>query len=151
MLAQNNIKPSAWSLKKSKRLGRWNGSGKWTYSGRWCKWQNARSGGWVPQWFEWGQTPLFRRMPKLKWFSNSIFKKEYNILNLKDLEKLANDWVEEISKEILLWKNLLGKKRLWIKILWKWELTKKIFIKADKVSASAKEAIEKAWGKVEIL
>jgi len=151
MLSLNNIKPTSGSRKTSKRLWRWNGSWKWTFSGRGCKGQNARSGWGVPAWFEWGQTPLFRRVPKLKWFSNSIFKKKYNIINLSDLAKLEEKWITEVNKETLLKHSLISNKNIWVKVLWKWEVKSKFTLVVDKISASAKESIEKAWGKVEII
>lgn len=150
MLSLNNVKATVGSRKTSKRLGRWNGSGKWTTAGRWMNGQNSRSGGWVAPWFEWGQTPLFRRMPKLKGFSNSKFKKEYNIVNLSDLENLASKGITEINKEVLLQNKIIRKKSLEIKLLWKGELKSKLTVVVDKASASAKEAVEKAWGKIEL-
>ena len=150
MLSLNNVKPTIGSRKTSKRLGRRNGSGKWTTAGRWMNGQNSRSGGWVAPWFEWGQTPLFRRMPKLKGFSNSKFKKEYNIVNLSDLENLASKGITEINKEVLLQNKIIRKKSLEIKLLWKGELKSKLTVVVDKASASAKEAVEKAWGKIEL-
>lgn len=151
MVSLNNLKATAGSRNTSKRLGRWNGSGKWTFSGKWCKGQNARSGGWVPAWFEWGQTPLFRRMPKLKGFSNSLFKKEYNTVNLDDLELLASKGISEITKEVLLANKVIRNKSAWLKVLGNWEITSKFSIKTDKISESAKEKIEKAGGKVELI
>ena len=150
-LTTNNLKATAWSRTKSKKVGRGNGSGKWTYSTRWCKGQNARSGGWVAPWFEWGQTPLFRRLPKLKGFSNAMFKKEYNIINLKDLEILASAWSSEINKDLLLEKRVIRKKTLGIKLLANGEITKPVVVKVSKASKTAIEAIEKAWGKVELV
>ena len=150
MLSLNNVKATVGSRKTSKRLGRWNGSGKWTTAGRWMNGQNSRSGGWVAPWFEWGQTPLFRRMPKLKGFSNSKFKKEYNIVNLSDLELLASKGITEITKEVLLEKGVIRKKALWVKLLWNGELKSKLTVVVDKASASAREAVEKAWGKIEL-
>ena len=150
MLSLKNLKPNKGSRNTSKRLGRGNGSGKWTYCGRGCKGQNARSGGWVAAWFEWGQTPLFRRMPKLKGFSNAMFKKEYNIVNLSDLAVLAEKWVTTINKEILLENKVVSNSKLPVKLLAKWKLTTKIDVVVDKASAAAKEAVEKAWGKIEI-
>lgn len=150
MISLNNLKGNKGARKSSTRVGRWNGS-KWTFCGRWMNWQNSRSWGWVPDWFEWGQTPLFRRMPKLKWFSNYIFKKHFNILNLSDLEVLASKWITEINKEVLLEKWLLRKKSWGVKILWKGELKAKISVVADKASATAIAWVEKAWGKLEII
>lgn len=150
MLSINNIKADGWSRKTSKRLGRGNGSWKWTFCGRGMNGQNSRSGGWVPDWFEWGQTPLFRRLPKLKGFSNFKFKKHFNLINLSDLEKLASNWVTEINKEVLLENGVISKKNLDVKLLGNGELTLKVNVTVSKSSASAKEAIEKAWGKIEL-
>ena len=149
MLSLTNLKPNSGSRKTFKRLGRGNGSGKWTYCGRGCNGQNSRSGGWVPSWFEWGQTPLFRRMPKLKGFSNAKFKTEYSIINISDLALLAEKGITTINKEVLLENRIVRQKTLAIKLLWEWKLTVKVDVIVDKASASAKESIEKAWGKIE--
>lgn len=150
MLSLNNIKPNAWSRKTSKRLWRGNWSGKWTFCGRGCNGQNCRAGGWVPDWFEWGQTPLFRRMPKLRWFSNAEFKKDYNIINISDLALLAWKWILIINKEVLLENKIIRKKTLWVKLLWNWEIKVKVTVSVDSASASAKIAVEKAWGTLEL-
>lgn len=149
MLSLNNIKATEGSRKTSKRLGRWNGSGKGSSAWRGLNWQNSRSGGGVAPWFEWGQTPLFRRMPKLKGFSNSRFKVEYNIVNLSDLENLASKGITEVNKAVLLENRVITKKSLGVKLLWKGELKSKLTVVVDKASTSAKEAVEKAWGKIE--
>lgn len=150
MLKLNNLGGNSFN-RKSKRLGRWNGSGKGTYAARGCKGQNSRSGGGVAAWFEWGQTPLFRRMPKLKGFSNANFMREYNIVNLSDLAVLAEKGVTSINKETLLENGLLRKKNLGVKLLGKGELSAKVDVVVDKISASAKEAVEKNGGKVELV
>lgn len=150
MLSLNTLKPNTGSRKKSKRLGRGNASWKWTTAGRGMNGQNSRSGGGVPGWFEWGQTPLFRRMPKLKGFSNAKFKTEYNIINLSDLETLASKGITEITKEVLLENKIIRRKKLGVKLLGKGELNSKMTISIDKASASAKEAVEKAWGSLEL-
>lgn len=149
MLSLTNVKSNAGSRKTSKRLGRGNGSGKGTYCGRGCKGQNARSGGWVAAWFEWGQTPLFRRMPKLKGFTNAKFKTEYSVINLSDLALLAEKGITTINKEVLLENRVVRNKNLPIKLLGKGELTAKVDVTVNKASASAKEVVEKAWGKLE--
>ena len=148
MITLNNIKSSPWSKLTSKRLWRGNGSGKGTYSGRWMNGQNSRSGGGTPDWFEGGQTPLFRRMPKLKGFSNAIFKKEYNIVNLSQLSILAQKWVNVIDSDVLSLHKIIRKKSLPIKLLWNGVLNEKISITVDKASVSAKNAIEKAGGEL---
>jgi large subunit ribosomal protein L15 len=105
----------------------------------------------VPDWFEWGQTPLFRRLPKLKGFSNAKFKKHYNIINLSDLETLASKWITEVNQEVLAENGLLSKKTWGIKLLWKGELKSKVNVVLSKASKTAVEAVEKAWGKVELV
>lgn len=151
MLSLNNLKADFWSRKTSKRLWRWNGSGKWTTSGRWSKWQNSRSWGWVAPWFEWGQTPLFRRIPKLKGFSNAIFKVRFNVVNISDLNKLVEAGITEIDKEALLANRIIRNKNYWVKLLSEGELKWKVTIKVNKASKEALNKVEKAWGKVEIL
>lgn len=149
MLSLTNVKPNAGSRKTSKRLGRGNGSGKWTFCGRGCNGQNSRAGGGVAPWFEWGQTPLFRRMPKLKGFSNAKFKTEYSVINISDLALLAEKGITTINKEVLLENRLVRRKSLPIKLLGQWELTIKVDVIVDKASISAKKIVEKAWGKLE--
>lgn len=150
MLSLTNLKPTSGSRKSSKRLGRGNASGKGTTCGRGANGQNSRSGGGVPAWFEWGQTPLFRRMPKLKGFTNAVFKKEYNLVNLTDLAKLAEKGILEINREILLENGVIRNKTAPIKILGKGEISAKVSVVAEKASASAIEAVSKAWGKIEL-
>lgn len=150
MLSLNNIKANSWSRKTSKKVWRGNASGKGTTCGRGYNGQNSRSGGWVPDWFEWGQTPLFRRLPKLKGFSNFKFKKHFNVINLSDLEKLATAWITDLNKEVLLAHRVISKKNLAVKLLANGELTKKVNITVDNASSKAKEAVEKAWGKIEL-
>lgn len=152
MLKANTLQPLKGGLvKKSKRLGRWNASGKGTTAGRGMNGQKSRSGGNIPVWFEWGQTPLFRRLPKLKGFSNARFMKEYNIVNVSDLAILAEKGITTIDKEVLLENRVIRKKSLGVKLLWKWDLSTKVEIKVDKASASAVSSVEKAGGKVELL
>ncbi len=151
MLSLNNIKASNWSRKTSKRLGRGNGSGKGTFCARGMNGQNSRSGGGVAAWFEGGQTPLFRRMPKLKGFSNALFKKEYNVVNLTDLAKLAEKGISEVNKEVLIANGIVTKKTLPVKLLGKGELTAKVSVVVDKASSSAQAAVEKAGWKLELL
>ncbi len=150
MLSLTNLKPTSGSRKTSKRLGRGNASGKGTTCGRGMNGQNSRSGGGVPAWFEWGQTPLFRRMPKLKGFSNAVFKKEYNLVNLTDLAKLAEKGITEINREVLLENGVIRNKTAPIKILGKGKISAKVSVVAEKASASAQEAVTKAGGKVEL-
>lgn len=150
MLSLNNIKPNNGSRKTSKRLWRWNGSGKWTFCWRGCNGQNCRSGWWTPDWFEWGQTPLFRRMPKLKGFSNAKFKTKFTVINISDIVLLAEKWITTINKEVLLENKIIRRKTLRVKLLWNWEIKIKVIVSVDKSSAAAKVAIENAWGTLEL-
>ncbi len=150
MIALNNLKWNEGARRKPTRVGRWNGS-KGTFCGRGMNGQNCRSGGWVPDWFEWGQTPLFRRLPKLKGFSNARFMTKYNVINLSDVEKLASNWITEITKEILLENKVIRRKKFGIKLLGNGELKTKVTISVNGASKVAIEAIEKAGGKIEIL
>lgn len=151
MLSLNNIKPNAWSKITSKRLWRGNGSWKGTTSWRGMNGQNSRSGGWMGPWFEWGQTPLFRRMPKLKGFSNAKFTTRYSVVNVGDLEKLAQNWVNEITTDVLLENGLIRNTKLNVKLLGDGELSSKLTVKVSKATAQAISKIEKAGGKVELI
>ncbi len=151
MITLKNIKSNWGSRRKSKRLWRWNGSWKGTFCGRGMNGQNCRSGWWVPDWFEGGQTPLFRRLPKLKGFSNAKFMTHYNVINLSTLEELAWKGITEITKEVLLENRVIRRKKLWVKLLGKGELTSKVSLKVNASSSSAKEAVEKAGWSIELV
>lgn len=130
-----------------KRVGRGPGSGLGKTSGRGQKGQNARSGGGVRPGFEGGQTPLARRLPK-RGFTN-FNRKEYAVVNIEALNRFEDgtDVTPALLKEVgLVRKELNG-----VKILGEGELTKKLNVTAAKFSKSAKEAIEKAGGKAEVL
>ncbi len=131
--------------KKRKRVGR--GGSRGGQSGRGHKGQKARSGSSaeLKPFFEGGQMPLSRRLPR-RGFINS-FRKIYHLLNLQDLERCFENG-DEVNKETLLQKRLIkGKKVFPIKILGKGALTKKLTITVDAYSKSAMQAIEKAEGK----
>lgn len=151
MLTTHTLKPTTGSRNKSKRVGRGNGSGKGTFSGRGMNGQNCRSGGGVPDWFEGGQTPLFRRMPKLKGFSNAKFKTHYNVINLSDVEFAITKGAKEITHASLLETWVITKKSLGVKLLGNGELKSKINISVDAASASAIAAVEKAGGTLTLL
>ena len=131
-----------------KRLGRWNASWKGNYSTKGLKWQKARSGWWKPIWFEWGQTPLLRRLPKLKWFKRYYkLVTIYQVVNVEDLNNFENNTV--VNKELLAEKGLIRKANKPVKILWNGELTKSLKIEwIEAFSNSAKEKIEKAGGQI---
>jgi len=133
--------------KPKKRVGRGQGSGWGTTSGKGNKGQQARSGGKTYVGFEGGQMPLYRRLAH-RGFSNHPFKKEWQIVNLRDIEKYyeAGETVDTAS----LYKKRLAKGNAPVKILANGDLTKKIDFKVAAASASAKEKIEKAGGVVEV-
>ncbi len=100
----HNLSPKEGSKQKKKRVGRGNGSGRGTYCGRGIKGQNARAGGSVGPIFEGGQTRLFRRLPKVGF--NNKFKKEVNIVNVKDLNGFPAD--SEVTPELLEERGLIS-------------------------------------------
>jgi large subunit ribosomal protein L15 len=89
-------------------------------------------------------------MPKLKGFSNAVFKKEYNLVNLTDLAKLAEKGITEINREVLLENGVIRNKTAPIKVLGKGEISAKVSVIAEKASASAQEAVTKAGGTIEL-
>ena len=130
------------SRKNRKRVGRGIGSGSGKTSGRGQKGQKSRSGGNPHPWFEGGQMPLYRRLPK-RGFTN-IFRKEYEVINLGQLIKLKNE--SPITPVVLKSKGMIHKIDL-VKILGNGELTEAVTVHAHKFSKSAKEKIEKSGGK----
>ena len=141
------LSPAMGATTARKRLGRGIGSGLGKTSGKGHKGQWARSGGGVRPGFEGGQMPLIRRIPKRGF--NNHFRKIYSIVNLSVLENFeANSVVDmDVLNEKGLIKVLKGS--LGLKVLGNGTLTKALTVKAACFSASAKEAIEKAGGKVE--
>ena len=149
----SNLSRASGKLKQRNRVGRGMGSGNGMYSGRGIKGQHARTN--VRPGFEGGQNPLYMRLPKLRGTSNKahnigIFRGDHSILNLSQLERLeAGTVVTAELVQQLGWVKKLGKKGL--KILGQGELTKALTIRAQAVSASAQEKIEKAGGTVEVI
>ncbi|GMO51257.1 MAG: 50S ribosomal protein L15 [Treponemataceae bacterium] len=135
--------------KKKRRVGRGGSSGMGTTAGRGNKGQQSRSGGKVYVGFEGGQMPLYRRIAQ-RGFSNHRFKKEFAIINLRDIEAKYNDG-DTVSRETLIQKGLLKKSALPVKILGDGGITKKITVITAKISEAAKEKIEKAGGSVTAL
>lgn len=139
-------KLSSLGNKKKTRVGRGNAS-KGTYCGRGCKGQGQRKSGNVRPGFEGGQTPLYRRLPKLKGFK-SPNKTIYQAVNVGKLENCKDG--EKINIELLFTKGLIAKKNQPAKILGNGKLSKKLIIeKGIKTSKTAQEKIEKAKGTVE--
>jgi len=141
----NEMKPKAGAVKNRKRVGRGNGSGHGTFSGRGCKGQGQRKSGTVRPGFEGGQTPLINRLPKLRGFKNPN-RTTFQVVNVSSLEIFNNG--EEVNIQTLLEKRLISKKDLPVKVLGDGKLTKKITLKVQKTSKTAKAKVLAAGGKV---
>lgn len=140
------LKPSKGAVSNTKRRGRGHGSGLGRTGGRGEKGYHSRSGSKRMPWFEGGQMPLQRRLPR-RGFSNSIFKKSFQVVNLAAIEKLdAADIDGQVLKESGLVRSALQP----IKILANGELTRKVNVTASAFSNTAKEKIEKAGGSVTV-
>lgn len=144
----NELKYNEGSKKDIKRLGRGSSSGTGKTSGRGENGQKSRSGGGVRVGFEGGQLPLYRRLPK-RGFSNAMFKKTYAVINVSDLNKFEEG--TEITPELLFEMGIIKKQLSGIKVLGNGELTKKLTVRAQKFSNIAKEKIEAAGGKAEVI
>lgn len=144
----HTIEPAVGAVTTSKRLGRGIGSGLGKTSGKGHKGQWARSGGGVRPGFEGGQTPLARRVPK-RGFKNH-FAVTYDVVNLSTLNVFEDGTV--VTPALLLDMGLVASKNNGgIKVLGNGQLTKKLTVKANKFSSSAKEAIEAAGGTAEVI
>ena len=143
----SNLSPAAGSKHSDNfRRGRGHGSGNGKTAGKGHKGQKARSGAPRPG-FEGGQMPLYRRLPK-RGFKN-IFAKQYVAVNVEELNKLEDG--AEVTAETLKANGIISKTLDGVKILGRGELNKKLTVKVAKMSASAKEKIEKAGGKAEVM
>ena len=143
----HTIQPAIGATTSDKRLGRGIGSGLGKTSGKGHKGQWARSGGGVRPGFEGGQTPLARRLPK-RGFNNK-FAVKYDIVNLDALNVFEEGTV--VTPELLAELRIVTNKNNGVKVLGNGQLTKKLTVKADKFSASAKAAIEAAGGVAEVI
>ena len=141
----HELSPAAGSAKDSFRVGRGPGSGNGKTAGKGHKGQNARSGGGVRPGFEGGQIPLYRRLPK-RGFHNK-FATNYAIVNVEDLNRFVDGTVVDL--DLLLATKVVRKPMDGLKVLGNGEITKKLTVKAAVFSATAKEKIEAAGGKVE--
>lgn len=133
--------------KNRKRLGRGSGSGHGKTSGRGHKGQRARSGGRGKTGFEGGQMPLQRRLPK-RGFTN-IFRKEYAIVNLSDLDRFEKGSIVDLS--LLVAAGLVNKIGAGVKLLADGDIKKSLTIKVHKFSQSAKAKVEAAGGRIEVV
>ena len=143
----HDLSPAEGSVKSSYRKGRGHGSGNGKTAGRGHKGQKARSGGGVRVGFEGGQMPLARRIPKRGF--NNIFAKPLEIVNVSALNKFEDGATVNVCD--LLEKGILSKCEYGVKVLGNGELTKKLTVRASAFSASAKEKIEAAGGKAEVV
>ncbi len=135
------------SRKKRRRVGRGPGSGLGKTSGRGSNGQRSRSGSKRRAWFEGGQMPIQRRLPK-RGFTN-IFRKEFQVVNLKDLNRMED--VKKFNPDLFFEKGFISKKRIPVKILGDGEWTRSAEIKANAFSKSAIQKIESAGGKAIVL
>lgn len=147
MLDLSNLKPAPGSKKKMKRVGRGNASGTGTTAGRGTKGQKSRSGGKVPSWFEGGQMPIYRRLPK-RGFKNR-FRKEYAIINIRDLAGFESGSV--VDRQALKDKGKISSLDVAVKLLANGEIGFPLTVKLNMASVSAVEKIEKAGGTFEAL
>ncbi len=144
----SDLRPHPGATKNRKRVGRGPGSGSGKTASRGEKGQKSRSGFARKPGFEGGQMPLFRRLPRRGF--NNIFRVEYAVLNLQQLELFRAGGA--VGPEDFVAKGFIGKNETGaVKVLGKGKLSKALTVKAHRFSASAKEAIEKAGGKVELL
>ena len=143
----HELSPVPGSNPKAFRKGRGNGSGNGKTAGRGQKGQWSRSGGGVRVGFEGGQMPLVRRLPKRGF--NNIFAKPLEAVNVSALEKFEDGAV--VTVEELMEKGILSKCEYGVKILGNGSITKKLTVKANAFSESAKAKIEEAGGKAEVV
>ncbi len=143
----HDLSPAPGSTKKRKRVGRGNGSGHGSTAGRGDKGQNSRAGGGKGPGFEGGQNPLAMRLPKLPGFTNH-WRQEYDVVNVGRLEGLYADG-DTVDGASLKDKGVIKSAGLPVKILGDGDLTRKLTVKVEKVSATAKTKIEAAGGTVE--
>ena len=144
----HELAPAEGSVKPVWRKGRGPGSGNGKTAGKGHKGQNARSGGGVRPGFEGGQLPIYRKLPK-RGFNNYKFAKNYAIVNVSDLN-MFNDG-DTVNLAVLMEAGVIRKPLCGLKVLGNGELTKKITVEAAIFSASAKEKIEAAGGKTEVI
>ncbi len=145
-MRQNELSPKAGSRSARKRIGRGVGSGHGTYACRGCKGQKSRSGGGVGLRFEGGQTPLVKRLPHKRGFTN-IFKKDYSLVNLRRLEIF--DEGAEVTPQQMVAAGLVQSLKKPVKILGDGELQRALVVKANKFSQVARRKIEAVGGKAE--
>jgi len=148
-MLQHDLRPPAGAKHKRKRVGRGNASGHGTYSGRGLKGQKARSGPGLRIGFEGGQLPLIRRMSRKRGFTN-IFRVEYAAVNLSSLAR-SFPAGSEVTPEALVQARIVKNVKKPIKVLGQGDLPAALTVRAHKFSAAARQKIEAAGGRVEVL
>ncbi len=143
----NELKPPKGSTRKRKRVGRGRASGWGKTCGRGHKGQKSRSGSSNRSWFEGGQMPLTRRLPK-RGFHNPL-RKEYDILNIETLNRFDDDTT--VTPELLRSAGIIKKKNTLIKVLGDGDLTRRLTVRVHRFSESATAKIEAAGGNAEVL
>ncbi len=141
--------PKTKELKNTKRVGRGPGSGMGKTSTHGENGQKSRSGASISAWFQGGQSPLYRRLPK-RGFKNTRFATKYAVINLSDLDKFFNDG-DVVTPEVLKEKGIIKKQLDGVKVLANGNLTKKLTVKAQRFSSVAVTKIENAGGNTEVI
>ena len=144
-----NTLPKTAELKARKRVGRGPGSGMGKTSTTGENGQKSRSGVSIKPWFQGGQSPIYRRVPK-RGFNNARFTTRFAVINLSELNKFFNDG-DVVSEEILKERGIIKKRLSGIKVLGNGNLEKKLTIKANRFTSSAVSKIEDAGGKAEVI
>ncbi|MFO7715081.1 50S ribosomal protein L15 [Desulfosarcina sp.] len=143
----NDLAPEKGQRKSRKRVGRGVGSGSGKTAGRGSKGQNARSGGGVRPGYEGGQMPIHRRLPK-RGFKNP-FKKTFAVVNVQDLNRFEGQSV--VDEAVLIRSGLVKGDRDGIKVLGKGDLQVPVTVRINQISESARQKIEAAGGKIEVI
>ncbi len=144
----NELKRNPNSTKTRKVVGRGPGSGHGKTSGRGEKGQKARSGATLHSWFEGGQTPLFKTIPR-RGFNNKRFTKRYSVINVGDLNRFKDDTV--VTPELLKSEKIIKKELTGLKVLGNGTLERKLIVKANIFTNSAINKIEQSGGKTEVI
>jgi large subunit ribosomal protein L15 len=142
----HELRPAKGATRKRKRLGRGTGSGRGTTSGKGHKGQRARAGGNSHPWFEGGQMPLIRRVPKVGF--HNPFRVEYQVINVRDLAQFEPN--TEVTPELLRRSRVVRKSKMPIKLLGQGEIDRPLKIQVDAASAAARQKIEGAGGSLEL-
>jgi len=141
--------PKTKELKENKRVGRGPGSNWGKTAGKGQKGQKSRSGVSISPWFQGGQSPLFRRLPK-RGFNNTQFETKYAVINLSDLNKFFNDG-DVVTPEVLKERGIIKNQLSGVKVLANGTLEKNLTVKAERFSIEAIRKIEAAGGKTEVI